>query len=180
MRKKTSNTFKEGQKTWGSYDEFPMAAPGIDPAPHLSRNRVAQPFHLVTALDELLVTMAGTGRVEFRTPTGITSLDFEPGSVTYLPARLPARVLPDTEALQVRMKTIAPYQEAVAFFCAHCGALAHSAEFVTDIPQRKYWELVVAFNASPEQRTCGQCGTIADPIDLAEYAWNDVADALTP
>ncbi|MFB7288906.1 hypothetical protein [Actinacidiphila glaucinigra] len=179
MRKRTANAFKEGQKTWGSYDEFPLAAEGIDPGPHLSRSRVAQPFHLVTAVDELLVTMAGTGRVEFRTPHGIKSIDFEPGSVIYLPARMPARVLPDSEALQIRMKTAAPYQEAVAFFCGSCDALVHSVEFVTDVPQRKYWDTVVAFNDSPAQRTCGTCGRTAEPVDLTEFAWNDVADALT-
>jgi mannose-6-phosphate isomerase-like protein (cupin superfamily) len=178
MRKKTINIFKEGKKTWGSYDDFPLAAVGVDPAPHLSRNSVAQPFHLVTARDELLVTMAGTGTVEFRTPSGVKTLDFEAGTVTYLPARMPSRVLPDTEALQVRLKAAAPVTEAAAFFCTSCNALLHSVEFVADVPQQNYWDAVVAFNDSPEQRTCTRCGVVADPVDLSEVAWNDVADVL--
>ncbi|WP_433286693.1 hypothetical protein ACQPZQ_31090 [Pseudonocardia sp. CA-142604] len=178
MRKKTINIFKEGKKTWGSYDDFPLAAVGVDPAPHLSRNSVAQPFHLVTAMDELLVTMAGTGTVEFRTPSGVKTLDFEAGTVTYLPARMPSRVLPATEALQVRLKAPTPNQEAAAFFCTSCDALVHSIEFVADVPQQKYWDAVVAFNGSVEQRTCTRCGTVADPVDLSGVAWNDVADVL--
>lgn len=177
-RKKTINTFKEGKKTWGSYDDFPLAAVGVDPAPHLSRNSVAQPFHLVTSRDELLVTMAGTGTVEFRSPSGVKTLDFEAGTVTYLPARMPSRVLPATESLQVRLKAATPNQEAAAFFCTSCDALLHSVEFVTDLPQQNYWDAVIGFNGSTEQRTCAKCGTVADPVDLSGVAWNDVADVL--
>jgi hypothetical protein len=178
-RKKTINTFREAKKTWGSYDEFPLAAEGVDPAPHLSRNRVAQPFHLVTAMDELLVTMAGTGRVEFRAPSGTKTLEFEPGDVIYLPARMPSRVLPATEAVQVRLKSLPPFQEAAAFFCTSCDSLLHSDEFVVDVPQRAYWDVVVAFNSTVDHRTCPTCGVVADPVDLSDIAWDDVAEVLS-
>ena len=39
---------------------------GLDPMPHLSRGRTAQPFYLVTELDEVLIQMAGTAEIEFR------------------------------------------------------------------------------------------------------------------
>jgi mannose-6-phosphate isomerase-like protein (cupin superfamily) len=178
-RKKTINTFKEAKKTWGSFDDFPLVAEGIDPAPHLSRSRVRQPFHLVTATDELLVTMSGVGRVEFRTPAGSRVIEVSPGDVVYLPARMPARIVPDGEIIQVRLKTAAPYQEAAAWFCDGCDELLHSVEFCTDIPQRAYWDAVVAFNANTAFRTCESCDSVADPIDLTDIVWNEVADALT-
>jgi hypothetical protein len=177
-RKKTINTFREATKTWGSFDDFPLAAEGVDPAPHLSRSRVRQPFYLVTAMDELLVTMSGGGRVEFRTLAGSRVIEVSPGDVVYLPARMPARILPDGELVQVRLKTVPPYQEAAAWFCDGCDDLLHSVEFCTDVPQRAYWDAVVAYNASTVYRTCEGCDSVADPVDLADIAWNEVADAL--
>jgi 3-hydroxyanthranilate 3,4-dioxygenase len=177
-RKKTINTFKEAAKTWGSFDDFPLVAEGVDPAPHLSRSRVRQPFYLVTSMDELLVTMSGAGSVEFRTPTGLRVVDVSPGDVVYLPARMPARILPDRELISIRLKTVPPYQEAAAWFCESCDELLHSVEFTTDLPQRAYWDAVVDFNANADQRACGSCGTVADRIDLSDIAWNEVADAL--
>jgi hypothetical protein len=177
-RKKTINTFREATKTWGSFDDFPLAAEGVDPAPHLSRSRVRQPFYLVTAMDELLVTMSGGGRVEFRTLAGSRVIEVSPGDVVYLPARMPARILPDGELVQVRLKTVPPYQEAAAWFCDGCDDLLHSVEFCTDVPQRAYWDAVVAYNASTADRTCERCDCVADPVDLTDIVWNEVADAL--
>ena len=47
-RKKTLNVFKDARDAWGSYDDFPVGAKGTDPMPYLSRNRVPQPFFLVS------------------------------------------------------------------------------------------------------------------------------------
>jgi uncharacterized RmlC-like cupin family protein len=54
---------------------------------------VPQPFYLITSQDEVLVTMAGEGEVRFHDPER-TGLRIGPGDVVYLPARLPARIVP--------------------------------------------------------------------------------------
>ena len=65
-RKKTLNVFKDARDAWGSYDDFPVGQPGMDPMPHLSRNRVAQPFYLVSEADQVVIQMAGRGEIRFR------------------------------------------------------------------------------------------------------------------
>jgi len=176
-RRKTLNVLKEAALTCGSYDDFPVAPEGVDPAPHLSRNHVPQPFWLVTAKDEVLVTMSGRGEIRFqdadRTATGL-----EPGDVVYLPARTPSRIIPDGELLQVRIKGLPPFTEAVAWYCDRCGDLVHSEEFTADVPQRCYWNAVAAWNATAERRTCQGCGHVQEPAELGDITWDTVADLL--
>src|SRR5262249_42791980 len=64
-RKKTLNVFKDAAGAFGSYDDYPVGPPGIDPMPHLSRNRIAQPFYLVSEADQVLIQMAGEGEILF-------------------------------------------------------------------------------------------------------------------
>jgi hypothetical protein len=70
------------------------------------------------------------GHVEFRTPSGTKAFQFESGDVIYLSAR----------------------KEAAAFFCTSCDSLLRSVEFVVDVPQQAYWDVVVAFNSTADVR----------------------------
>jgi 3-hydroxyanthranilate 3,4-dioxygenase len=176
-RRKTLNVFKEAALTWGSYDDFPVAPAGIDPSPHLSRNRVAQPFYLVTARDEVLVTMSGEGEILFKDPAR-TVLAVSAGDVVYLPARMPARIIPHGDLLQVRLKGAPPFTEAVAWYCDNCDTFMHRVEFTSDVPQRNYWDAVAEYNADARHRTCPACGHVHDRAELADIAWDAVADAL--
>ena len=177
-RKKTLNVFKDAAEAWGSYDDFPVGPPGTDPMPHLSRNRVAQPFYLVSEADQVLIQMAGEGEIVFaeRDPAHMPLI---PGDTVYIPAGVPSRLLPSGENLQIRLKAEPAVREAVAWYCAHCGALVHSEELPAGgIPQEGYWEAVRAFNADTSARTCGGCGTIHPPAELGDVAWPEVAAAL--
>jgi mannose-6-phosphate isomerase-like protein (cupin superfamily) len=176
-RRKTLNVFKEAARTWGSYDDFPVAPAGVDPGPHLSRNHVAQPFYLVTAQDEVLVTMSGEGEIRFKDPAR-TVLTVEPGDVAYLPARIPARIVPRGELVQVRLKGDPPFTEAAAWYCDNCDTLMHRVEFTAEFPQRSYWDAVAGYNADAQHRTCVACGLVHDKAELGDIAWNAVADAL--
>src|SRR5207237_3246410 len=102
-RKKTSNVFREAANAWGSYDDYPVGPPGTDPMPHLSRNRVAQPFYLVSEADQVLIQMAGEGEILFaeRDPARMA---LSPGDTVYIPAGVPSRLVPRGENLQVRLK----------------------------------------------------------------------------
>jgi 3-hydroxyanthranilate 3,4-dioxygenase len=175
--RKTLNVFREAALTWGSYDDFPVAPAGVDPSPHLSRNRVAQPFYLVTARDEVLVTMSGEGEIRFKDPAR-TIMAVGPGDVVYLPARIPARIIPHSELLQVRLKGNPPFTEAVAWYCDNCDTFMHRAEFTSEVPQRSYWDAVTEYNADARLRTCPACGQIHGRAELGDIAWNAVADVL--
>lgn len=176
-RRKTLNVLKEANLAWGSFDDFPVVPEGVEPSPHLSRSSYPQPFYLVTSKDEVLVTMSGEAEVRFADAQR-TVISVGPGDVVYLPARMPSRVVPRGEVVQVRIKDVPPFTEAVAWFCDACGALLDRVEFTADVPQRLYWEAANGFNDDPVRRTCGTCGVVADQLDLSGFAWGEIADVL--
>ncbi len=176
-RRKTLNVLKEVALAHGSYDDFPVAPAGVDPAPHLSRNTVAQPFWLVTQKDELLVTMSGEGQIRFK-DADRTVMQLGPGDVAYLPARTPSRIIPDGEMVQVRLKALPPFTEAVAWYCERCDELLHSETFTAEVPQRAYWNAVAAYNSSVQLRTCSSCGHVNPEAEIGDISWNSVAEAL--
>jgi 3-hydroxyanthranilate 3,4-dioxygenase len=171
-RKKTLNVFRDARDAWGSYDDFPVGQPGTDPMPHLSRNRCAQPFFLVSEADQVLIQMAGTGRIEFH---GEPSLTLAPGDTVYIPACMPSRLVPDGENVQIKLKVEPGVREAVAWFCA-CGALVRSIDVAPGIFQAGYLAAVREFNAGP--RACGSCGCEHPPAELGDIAWAETAKAL--
>jgi 3-hydroxyanthranilate 3,4-dioxygenase len=175
-RKKTLNVFKEAKDAWGSFDEFPVGPPGTDPMPHLSRNRVAQPFFVVCEKDQVLVQMSGEGELELR-ETDVARMHLSPGDAVYIPAGVPSRVVPHGENLQVRLKAEPPGREAVAWYCA-CGELVHARELHAGILQQQWWDAVDAFNADPALRTCAACGAVHPLAELGDVAWPAVAEAL--
>jgi 3-hydroxyanthranilate 3,4-dioxygenase len=176
-RRKTLNVLKEVALAHGSYDDFPVAPAGVDPAPHLSRNTVPQPFWLVTQKDELLVTMSGEGEIRFK-DADRTVMRLGPGDVVYLPARTPSRIVPDGELVQVRLKALPPFTEAIAWYCDRCDALINSETFTAEVPQRAYWNAVATYNASAEQRTCPACGHVNPEAEIGDISWDTVAVAL--
>src|SRR5271168_4786521 len=125
-RKKTLNVFKDAAQAWGSYDDFPVGQPGTDPMPHLSRNRVAQPFYLMSEADQVLIQMAGEGEIAFAEREASPNMSLVPGDTVYIPAGVPSRVTPRGENLQIRLKAEPAVREAVAWYCARCGALVHA------------------------------------------------------
>ncbi len=176
-RKKTLNVFKEADHVWGSYDDYPVGPRGTDPMPHLSRNRIAQPFFLVCAADQVLIQMAGEGEIELKEAT-VIHMHLEPGDTVYIPAGVPSRLAPRGENLQLRLKAEPPAREAVAWYCAGCGELVHGREIESDVHQEGYWEAVQLFNGDAGLRTCPGCAAVHPPVDLGDIAWPAVAAAL--
>ncbi len=173
-RKKTLNVFRDAREAWGSYDDFPVGPPGTDPMPHLSRNRCPQPFFLVSEADQVLIQMAGRGRIELRDHEP-GELALEPGDTVYIPACVPSRLVPEGENVQLRLKAEPGVREAVAWFCT-CGALVHSIEIEPGVVQAAYLAAVQTFNASA--RTCASCGQVHPAAELGDIAWADTAAAL--
>jgi len=176
-RKKTLNVFKEADRAWGSYDDFPVGPRGTDPMPHLSRNRVPQPFFLVCEADQVLIQMAGEGEIELR-DTSPAHMHIEPGDTIYIPAGTPTRLSPRGENLQIRLKAFPPAREAVAWYCPGCGALVHARAIESAIPQEGYWEAVLLFNGDAALRTCPGCAAVHPPVELGDIAWIEVVAAL--
>lgn len=176
-RKKTLNVFKDAREAWGSYDDYPVGPAGTDPMPHVSRNRVPQPFYLVSALDQVIIQMSGHGRIDFR-ESEPASMALTPGDTVYIPAGVPSRLVPEGENVQIRLKAEPPGREAVAWYCAACGDLVHADELGEGTSQDLYWSAVQAFNADPSRRTCPGCGAVHPPADLGDIAWPDVAAAI--
>jgi len=176
-RKKTLNVFKDAKLAWGSYDETPVGPKGTDPMPHLSRNRVPQPFFLVSEADQVLIQMAGEGEIELK-ETAPDRMRLVPGDTVYIPAGVPTRVVPLGENVQIRLKAEPPVREAVAWYCGGCGERVHARELGPGIAQEEYWEATQAFNGDAALRTCSACGVIHPPVDLGDIAWPLVAAAL--
>ena len=178
-RRRTLNVLKDAVKTWGSFDDFPVAPAGVDPSPHLSRSTVPQPFHLVSSLDEVLITMSGEGEVRLRDEDR-TIFHVGPGDVVYVPACVPCQIVPTTELVQVRLKSPPPLQEAAAWFCERegCATLVHSEEFVTDLPQRAYWEALRSYNSDVARRTCPSCGNVNSEASTEGIEWEAVSEVL--
>jgi len=176
-RKKTLNVFREATGALGSYDEFPVGPRGTDPMPHLSRNRVTQPFYVVCAADQVLIQMAGQGELRFADDVEPSTMRLAPGDSVYIPAGVPSRVVPDGEVVQLRLKAEPPAKEAVAWYCAACRALVHGVELDDAVVQRGWARAVAEFNADDKLRTCG-CGVVHPRAELGDTAWLDVAAAI--
>jgi 3-hydroxyanthranilate 3,4-dioxygenase len=176
-RKKTLNVFKDAKAAWGSYDDYPVGPRGTDPMPHLSRNRLPQPFFVVSETDQVLIQMAGHGHIHF---VGIEPdhMTLTPGDTVYIPAGVPNRVSPDGENLQIRLKAEPPSREAVVWYCPQCAAEVCSKEIAAGIVQDQYWNAVKTFNDDSAPRTCKDCGAVHPPVELGDIAWLDVAKAL--
>jgi 3-hydroxyanthranilate 3,4-dioxygenase len=180
-RKKTLNVFREAAAAWGSHDEFPVGPKGTDPMPHLSRSRVAQPFFVISAADQVLVHMAGRARLELR-ESDVTVMALVPGDTVYVPAGVPSRLVPDGEVLDIRLKAEPPAAEAVAWYCP-CGARISAREVAgpgapIDPLQESWWRAAQEFNSDPQLRTCPACGAVHPPVELGDIAWPDVAAAI--
>ncbi len=173
------NLFQAANECLGSYDEFPTMPQGTDPMPCLSRNRVDQPFHLVSSKDEVLITMAGEATLDLpgRAPS---TLPIRVGEAVYIPAGQPSRILPAGTTIHLRYKPEPPAWEAAAWFCDHCGADLHRREFHAEdgLPQTCYWDACQEFNGDEQLRTCRACGTVTEPRDLSDIRWPEVAEMI--
>lgn len=173
-RKKTLNVFRDARAAFGSYDDFPVGPPGTDPMPHLSRNRVAQPFWQTSARDQVVIHMAGEARLRFR--DGEPDMELGPGDCVYVPAGAWTKLEPRGECVQVKLKVEPAVAERVAWFCEPCGRAVREIAIEDPVFQRGYLAAVEAFNAS--DRACPACGAQHPIAALGDIAWDRVVAAL--
>lgn len=163
----------------GPYDELPNFPSQFDLQLHLSRNDRPQPFYLICDHDTLLIQMSGMGRVAFK-EASVLYFCLEVGDFVYVPAGTPHRLLPDTESVQVRLKSQRPKLEGLAWYCDRCGLELWRNDWELDksSPQEGYLRACEIFNASPGLRICTACGAEHAPVDLQGFRWAEIAADL--
>jgi hypothetical protein len=173
-RKRMFFTFKEALAR-GSYDDYPMLPPEIDPQLHLSRNDRTQPFWAVCGKDTMIVQMAGTGRVAFR-DASVNYFESDVGDFIYVPAGTAHRIYPDGESVTYRYRARMPGAESMVWYCDACDAELHRSDYDGDsvLLQQAYADGCDAYNASASARTCTACGHVHSPIDLAGFTWREI------
>jgi 3-hydroxyanthranilate 3,4-dioxygenase len=177
-RKRTLDGIKAARDA-GNYDEVPVLMADVDPQLYLSRNSVAQPFHLICEKDTLFVQMSGTARLEMH-GTNVKWFSLVPGDNVYVPAGTPHRVIPATESIQLRYKARHAGREAAAWYCETCGSELYvkTWESTATLSQAAYWDACDEFNAEISRRTCLACAHIHEPVDLAPFNWIALATAI--
>lgn len=177
-RKNAFNMFKEGRKL-GSFDEFPVLLPDVDPQLHLSHNSVDQPFHLMLEQDSVLCQAEGRSCVEF-TAGPVRFFDLDTGDFVYVPGGTPHRIRTVEPGTMFRYKSRQPGREAALWHCDRCGNEVDRFIWSTgDKPSQSGFQAACEHhNAAAERRLCGRCGTAHDPVDLSHFRWSAVAEAL--
>lgn len=178
-RKNAFNIFRDAARL-GSFGEYPMLSPEVDPQVHLSRNAVDQPFFLVCEKDTVLAQFSGRSRVMFKQGAERYA-NLVPGDYLYVPGGIAHRILITTPGEVLRYKARAPGREAVEWYCDDCGELLDRHGWnSSEIPaQAGYLAGCERWNAEPERRTCARCGTVHEEADLTPFRWGAIAEALT-
>lgn len=177
-RKNRFNLIREGRKL-GSFDEFPILRPEVDPQVHASRNEVDQPFYLVCEKDTVLAQLRGSSRVIFHDDS-VNYFAMAQGDFVYVPAGAAHRILTRSSGEMIRYKAADSGTEAVVWFCDKCGSeLDHYAwDNKMTIAQAAYQAACERYNADEARRICSDCGHTHPPIDLTPFQWNRVAQTL--
>jgi hypothetical protein len=175
-RRKATNIFAAAAGCIGSHDDYPIMPKGTDPMSCVSRNRVPQPFFLISEHDQVIVMFAGRTKVELP-GSSMESTELKPGESLYIPAGQASRIVPITESVQLKWRGEPGGWEAAAWYCPRCHAEVFSREFNTaeQPPQECYWQVCNEFNSDAQLRTCGECGAVCDPADLSDIRWSEVA-----
>ena len=178
-RKKMMHLLREAERCLGSYDEFPTMPAGTEPMPCLSRNRVSQPFFLVSEHDQVVLALSGKSQIELpgASPSR-TELDV--GDAVYVPAGQASRIVPETASVHLRFKAEPPGWEAAVWLCRQCGEelFRHELDASAAPAQEGYWQACQQFNGDASLRTCRGCAALHPPADLTDIKWLEVAEQI--
>lgn len=179
LRRRNRFNFLREAERLGSFDEFPMLRPDVDPQLHVSRNSVDQPFFLICEKDSVIAQPLGASRIELRHGP-VRYFDTEAGDFVYIPAGFAHRVRTIRPGILLRYKARDFGGETVIWFCDGCGEGLRSHQLSADRPvQAGYADACDGFNADEDARRCGICGTTHAPLDLKPFRWRAVAEAVS-
>ncbi|HTW89667.1 MAG TPA: hypothetical protein VMD75_16845 [Candidatus Binataceae bacterium] len=178
-RRKATNIYAAASGCLGSHDDFPIMPKGTDPMSCVSRNRVPQPFFLISEHDQVLLLFSGHSRVEL--PGSVPKeTQLKAGEALYIPAGQPSRIVPLAESVQLKWRGEPGGWEAAVWYCPRCHSEVFIKEFNTaeQLPQECYWQACQEFNADASVRTCATCGAVCDQADLSDIRWPEVAQDI--
>jgi 3-hydroxyanthranilate 3,4-dioxygenase len=177
-RRRSLNIVTDAQE-YCPYDEIPLIPDKIDFQLCASRSAIPQPFFFCGTHDMLLAVLGGEGEVEFRHSSVLKSRVVL-GDYLYVPARTPHRIVPDGELLTLRYKARSSGAEAAIWYCDRCGNELYRHEYDSDtqVPQLEWVIACDAYTSDVGLRTCTECKSVHDPVDLTQIRWSQVGDAL--
>jgi mannose-6-phosphate isomerase-like protein (cupin superfamily) len=173
------HTFKAAQEI-GNYEDVPVLPAKVDPQLHMSRNAVAQPFHLICGKDTVVVQMSGAAEMYLK-DSSVNRFTMTVGDHVYVPAGTPHRIVPSDESVQLRYKARSAGLEGVAWYCPGCDRELHRVEWDTaeTVSQQAYYDACVAFNEDDSLRHCSGCGAHHPRIEMAPFTgWQPLAEQL--
>jgi hypothetical protein len=157
----------------GEYEDAAVLPEETDPQLYLSRNRQPQPFHLICSADNVLSQLSGEVNVHLR-DSSVRWFRMSVGDHVYIPAGTPHRIVPVAEGVMLRYQPLDAGRQGVAWYCDGCDSEVQRYEWEhsADTPAVSVYAAACArFSASAEARTCGKCGAVAAPVDLAAFGW---------
>jgi 3-hydroxyanthranilate 3,4-dioxygenase len=96
------------------------------------------------------------------------------GDHVYIPAGTPHRIVPVAEGVLLRFQPQSAGLQGAAWYCDSCDSELRRYEWEHDhdTPAVQYYAAACArFSSDEAARTCGKCGTVAAPLDLAAFGW---------
>lgn len=172
-RRRMLSAFKAGAEV-GNYADVAVLPLDVDPQVALSRNSLAQPFYHLYEHDTVIAQMSGGSVLRMR-DSSVNYFILTAGDNVYVPAGTPHRIEPSEEGVMLTYLPLAPGLEGAAWFCEKCANELHRFEWTHDNhadPARVYATACARFNADAGARTCGECGTVADEVDLGALGWD--------
>jgi len=157
----------------GEYEDAAVLPVDTDPQLYLSRNRRPQPFHLICSKDNVLSLISGGAHVHLR-DSSVNRFRMDVGDHVYIPAGTPHRIVPVAEGVLLRFQPQDAGLQGAAWYCDGCdGELRrYEWEHEHETPAVEYYAAACArFSADEAARTCGKCGMVAAPVDLAAFGW---------
>ncbi|AJW97031.1 hypothetical protein QHI69_20335 [Burkholderia gladioli pv. gladioli] len=177
-RKNTLNLFREATKL-GSFDEFPVLRPEVDPQLLVSHSDVDQPFYLCCEKDCVVALVSGAARLEFASGS-VRFFDMETGDFVYVPGGTPHRLRITQSGVQLRYKAREAGLESAIWYCSNCGSEVHQHLWDTAsiLSQDGYHIACEQFNLEEKNRVCPECGEAHSPVDVRAFRWQAVANTL--
>ena len=157
----------------GEYEDAAVLPEETDPQIYLSRNRQPQPFHLICAKDNVLSQLSGAADVHLR-DSSVNRFRMIVGDHVYIPAGTPHRIVPIAEGVTIRFQPLEAGLQGAAWYCDGCDSELRRYEWEHDngTPAVQCYAAACArYSADEAARTCGKCGTVAAPLDLAAFGW---------
>lgn len=175
IKRSNVHELRQAAEAAGSYDEWPLLPPDVDPQARLSCNTVDQPFFAGFDHDTCLAQLTGEATVEFIDSRYLATA-LSPGDWLYLPAGIHHRVVPQKPALQLRYVGREAHWEEAVFLCG-CGERrsSHSWNTGVTLPQEGFSTAVAQHDSlALEGVLCSRCGTTVEAIGT-QFRWDEIA-----